>query len=75
MPDSPSLFDGYLTTSQASERTRLSREQIANLCRRGPDNGGIVCIKVTARLWMVNEQSLDAYLAVEHKRGAKRKQK
>lgn len=75
MPDSPPLFESYLTTTQASARTRLSREQIANLCRRGPANGGIVCIKVTPRLWMVNEQSLAEYLASNPKPGPKRKQK
>lgn len=82
MNDSTSPLKGFITTAQAAEQFGISQPQLANLCRLGKSAGGLHCIKLAPRLWMVEVASLKAYntaldtkRSTGHLRGRPRKTK
>lgn len=56
----------YITTSEAAQRSRLSKAHIVRLLQRGTIAG-----KRWGREWMVSATSLDQYLAANRKPGPK----
>ncbi len=62
------MFEGYLTTSAASQRCGLSRDHVRRLLERGILNGTKI-----GRDWLVMVESLDKYMANRPKRGPKSK--
>jgi hypothetical protein len=62
-PSPTTPLANYLTCADAAARTGVTPRQIAHLCRLGPESGGIACIKLNPRLWLVESASLDEYEA------------
>jgi len=68
MTGAPSPIPGYLSTADAAAYAKKSQEHIAKLCR---DNT-ISAVRV-GNMWLVEQASLDAYLASEPRPGVKPK--
>lgn len=76
------LLNGFFTVTAESERTGMSKPQLTTLCRLGPEHGGIAAVKVAPKLWLIERESLDAYIALHdqleregHLRGRRRTKK
>lgn len=68
MTTAPSPVPGYLTTTEAAAHANRAKDHISMLCRTHK----LKCVRV-GRDWLVEQASLDAYLAGDPRPGPKPK--